>query len=70
MREFPGICEWQAFTGVTLTSMEESIDHSVEWNRWFEDKVNTSIAAVQRGEITSDHDVRDWLEKRERAEAI
>lgn len=47
----------------------EAVDHLVEWNRWYEDKVNSSIAAVKRREITSDDDVCVWLEKRERSDA-
>jgi predicted transcriptional regulator len=47
--------------------IEEAVDHLVTWNDWLERKVNSSIAAAERGEITSDEEVRAWLERRERS---
>ncbi len=49
--------------------LAEAVDHLVEWNRWYEDKVKSSIAAVERGEIVPDDEVRVWLEKRKRSRA-
>jgi predicted transcriptional regulator len=49
--------------------LAEAVDHLVEWNCWYEDKVNSSIAAVERGETVADDEVRVWLEKRERSRA-
>lgn len=39
------------------------------WNDWYARKVSASIAAVERGEIVSDDEVRAWLEARERLAA-
>ncbi len=47
--------------------LEEAVDHLMTWNDWLEGKVNSSIAAVERGETTPDDDVRLWLEQRERS---
>jgi len=47
--------------------LEEAVDHLVVWNQWLHDKVNGSITAVERGETTTDDQVRDWLERRERS---
>lgn len=47
--------------------LEEAVDHLVTWNDWLKGKVNSSIAAAERGEITSDDEVRAWLERRERS---
>jgi predicted transcriptional regulator len=47
--------------------LEEAVDHLVIWNDWRERNVNSSIAAAERGEITSDDEVRAWLERRERS---
>jgi predicted transcriptional regulator len=47
--------------------LEEAVDHLVVWSQWLHDKVNGSIAAVERGETTFDDQVRDWLERRERS---
>lgn len=46
--------------------IEEALDHLVSYNEWFERKVRDSQAAVSRGEIVPDEDVRAWLEARER----
>ena len=46
--------------------LEEAVDHLVTWNDWLERKVNSSISAAETGEITSDDEVRAWLERRER----
>ena len=46
--------------------VEEAVDHLVAYNEWFERKVKDSQAAVARGEIVADEDVRAWLEGRER----
>jgi predicted transcriptional regulator len=47
--------------------LEEAVEHLVTYNEWFERKVKSSIAAVQRGETVPDEDVRAWLEGRERS---
>jgi predicted transcriptional regulator len=49
--------------------LAEAVDHLVTWNDWFEGKVKASIAAAERGETVSDHEVRAWLEGRERTDA-
>jgi predicted transcriptional regulator len=47
--------------------LEEAVDHLVTWNQWLHNKVNASVAAVERGEIKPDDQVRAWLEHRERS---
>jgi len=46
--------------------LAEAVDHLVTYNEWFAHKVNSSIAAVERGDTVPDEDVRAWLEERER----
>jgi predicted transcriptional regulator len=46
--------------------LAEAVDHLVTYNDWFAHKVSSSIAAVERGDIVPDEDVRAWLEERER----
>jgi predicted transcriptional regulator len=46
--------------------LEEAVDHLIAYNEWFESKVKDSQAAVARGEVVPDEDVRAWLESRER----
>jgi predicted transcriptional regulator len=45
--------------------LEQAIEHLVSYNEWLERKVRNSQAAVERGEIVSNHEVRAWLESRE-----
>lgn len=47
--------------------LQEAVDHLLTYNEWFERKVNSSLAAVERGETVSDEDVRAWIEQRERS---
>ena len=47
--------------------LREAVDHLVTYSDWFEQKVKSSMAAVERGETVSDEDVRDWLVRRERS---
>ena len=47
--------------------LEEAVNHLLAYNEWLEEKVNRSLAAVERGETVSDDDVRAWVEKRERS---
>ena len=46
--------------------LEEAVDHLVAWNEWLEQKVGDSLAAVERGEIVSNDEVRAWVERRGR----
>lgn len=46
--------------------LEEAIGYLVEYNDWFEQKVNASIAAVKQGQVVSNETARGWLEERER----
>jgi len=46
--------------------LEEAVDHLVRYNEWFARKVRDSQAAVARGEVVQDGDIRGWLEARER----
>jgi predicted transcriptional regulator len=46
--------------------IEEAVDHLVTYNEWFERRVKDSQAAVARGEIVTDEEVRSWLEVRQR----
>jgi len=46
--------------------VEEAVDHLVAYNEWFEREVRDSQAAVARGDIVADQEVRAWLEARER----
>ena len=47
--------------------LREAVDHLVTYSDWFDQKVKSSKAAVERGETVSDEDVRDWLVRRERS---
>ena len=47
--------------------LAEAVDHLVTYNEWFAHKVNSSIAAVERGDTVPDEVVRAWLEDRERS---
>jgi predicted transcriptional regulator len=47
--------------------LEEAVDHLIEWNKWAEKKIQDSIAAAERGEVVSNDEVREWMERRERA---
>jgi hypothetical protein len=40
------------------------------YKKWFEQKVGDSIAAVERGEIIPDKEVRAWIEQREEFEPV
>ena len=46
--------------------VEEAVGHLVAYNEWFERKVRDSQAAVARGDIVADQEIRAWLEARER----
>jgi predicted transcriptional regulator len=46
--------------------LEEAVNHLVAYNRWFERKVNSSLAAAERGETVPDEEVLAWIEQRER----
>lgn len=37
---------------------------------WFEQRVKAGLAAIERGDIVSDEEVRAWLEERERQENV
>jgi predicted transcriptional regulator len=45
--------------------LREAVDHLVTYNDWFERKVKNSTAAVERGEVVPDEEVRSWLEHQE-----
>jgi predicted transcriptional regulator len=47
--------------------LREAVDHLVTYSDWFEQKVKSSMAAVERGETVPGEDVRDWLDRRERS---
>lgn len=47
--------------------LEEAVGHLIEYNEWFERKVNASIAAAKAGQTVPDEDVRTWVEQRERS---
>ena len=47
--------------------LQEAVDHLVTYNDWFDQKVQSSIAATERGETVPDEEVRAWLEHRERS---
>lgn len=42
------------------------MNHPIAYNRWFERKVEASLAAAERGETVPDEDVRAWIEQRGR----
>ena len=47
--------------------LDEAVNHLIAYNERFERKVNSSLAATERGETVLDDDVRAWIEQRERA---
>ena len=47
--------------------LEEAVNNLLTYNEWFERKVNTSIAAAERGEVVPDYEVRSWIESRKRS---
>ncbi len=47
--------------------LEEAINHLVVYNEWLERKVRQSQAAVERGQVVPDEEVRAWIERRERS---
>jgi predicted transcriptional regulator len=47
--------------------LRETVDNLVTCSDWFEQKVKSSLAAVERGEVLSDEDIRSWLDQRERS---
>jgi predicted transcriptional regulator len=52
--------------------LEEAVDHLVAYNEWFEERVREGLAAIERGEVVSNEEVRAWLDQqrdRERAQA-
>ena len=46
--------------------LEEAVDHLLAWNDWAEKKVRDGMAAIERGEVVSNEDVRGWIERRRR----
>ena len=44
--------------------LEEAVNNLLAYNSWFEQKVNASIAAADRGEVVSDSEVHDWIDSR------
>jgi len=50
--------------------LEEAVDHLVAYNEWFEQKVRDGLAAIQRGEVVPDEEVRAWIEQRERSQTV
>ncbi len=45
--------------------LEEAVGHLVEYNEWFERKVNASIAAAKSGQIVPHEHVHIWIERRQ-----
>lgn len=46
--------------------LEEAVDHLIEWNEWAEKKIRDGMAAIERGEVVSNEEVRAWIERRRR----
>jgi len=46
--------------------LEEAVDHLIEWNEWAEKKIRDGMAAIERGEVVSNEEVRAWIEHRRR----
>jgi predicted transcriptional regulator len=44
--------------------LQEAVDHLLEYNVWFEQKVSASIAQADRGELIDHNDVRARVVKR------
>jgi predicted transcriptional regulator len=44
--------------------LQEAVDHLLEYNVWFEQKVRASLAQADRGELVDHNDVRARIEKR------
>jgi predicted transcriptional regulator len=49
--------------------LDQAVDRLLAYNDWFEGKVKKGLAAIERGEIIADEEVRRWLESREAAES-
>jgi len=47
--------------------LREAVEHLLTYSDWFDQKVNRSMAALKRGEILSNEEVRNWLDLRERS---
>jgi len=50
--------------------LEEAVDHLLAYNEWFEEKVKDGLAAIERGDVVPDEEVRAWLAERERSRAV
>jgi predicted transcriptional regulator len=48
-------------------ALEDSLNQALAYNDWFEAKVKEGLAAIDRGEVVADEDVRAWIEQRERS---
>jgi predicted transcriptional regulator len=50
--------------------IDEAVDQLIAYDEWFEQKVRDGLAAIQRGEVVPNEEVRAWIELRESSQLL
>lgn len=50
--------------------IDEAVDHLIAYDDWFQQKVRDGLAAIERGEVVPNEEVRAWIEQRERSQFL
>jgi predicted transcriptional regulator len=50
--------------------IDEAVDHLIAYDEWFEQKVRDGLAAIERGEVAPNEEVRAWIEQRESSQFL